>query len=141
MRGACAVFVCMNTVSCMGSTFQLLLMPFCCLLALLLDEPLSELLLLSLPSALTVHVLTGQAGEHHLCITLLSFSTEVGAVQVMFPLAPRLLVLMPVVDDGPLHRMLLLHLSSMEKPSYFAIMEHISICMENTSHTDHNAFH
>ncbi|MEQ2181645.1 hypothetical protein GOODEAATRI_013766 [Goodea atripinnis] len=50
-------------------TFHLLLEPVLLLLVLLLDEPISELLPLSLQSALFLWVLAHQAGKHHLSIT------------------------------------------------------------------------
>lgn len=124
----------------MGSvkpTLQLLLLSFCCSLALLLDEPLSELLPLSLPPALTARVLAHQARKDHLCVTWVCFPTAVWIVQVKLPLSPRLLVLMPEVYNGLFHYTLLLLLSVVEEASYFAVMEHISICMERDTY--HNA--
>ncbi len=91
-------------------------MPFCCSLPLLLDEPLSELLLLSLLPALDVPVLTQQAGEHHR-FTSFCCSTAISAFQTIFLLALRLLALMPVVDDGRFHRTPLLDLPTMEQAS------------------------
>lgn len=143
VRWACVLY-CVWTwhvYPCVWSTFKLLMMPFCGSLALLLDEPLSELLPLSLQSVLTVGVLSHQAWGHHLCIGKLCFSTAVWVVQVIFTLAPRLLVLMPEFDHVLFHCELLLHLSSMEQGSYFAIVERSSICMENTFPNTGNTMH
>ena len=124
----------MNLDSTMGSppTLQRLSLPLCCLLPLLLEEPLPELLPLPASPALTVGVLTQQAREHHLGVAWVCVPTAVRVTQVIVALALRLLVLMPVVNDSLFHRTILLHFSAVKEASYFAIMEHFSICMEDT---------
>lgn len=116
-------------------TFQPLLMCFRCSLCLLLDEPLSELLPLSLLSAPTVWILTHQAREYHLGVGFVHFPAAFWVIQVILPLAPRLLVLMAVVDYIFFHSTFFLLLLVMEKAGYFVVLKHFGIYMENISHT------
>lgn len=92
-------------------------MPSCLLVCLLLEEPLSELLALSLQSALTLQVLAQQAWERHLTITLVCFSAAVLVVRVKLIVVPRLLMQLSVDHQGLFSSMLLLHLSCMQNAS------------------------
>ena len=122
--------VCVNSM-CMRNqtkpTFQPLFMCFYRSLCLLLDEPTPKLFPLSLLSAPTVWVLAHQAREHHLGVTLVCFPAAVWVIQVILPLAPRLLVLIAVVDNILLHRTFFLLLLAIEKAGYFAVLKHVSI--------------
>ncbi|TNN85072.1 hypothetical protein EYF80_004726 [Liparis tanakae] len=93
-------------------TLQLPLAALRCALPLLLEEPLSELLLLSLPPALTGGVLARQAR---------------GVFRLKLPLAPRLPVQTSVVLGGLFHRAPLLHLPAVEEEGCFAVAQHISV--------------
>lgn len=120
--------------------FDLLLMPFCFLFSLLLDEPLPELPLLSQQSALTVPVLTHQAREHHLSIAFIHFSEAVRVIKIELTPATKLLVLMPVGHLGFLHVTLLLLPSVLEDVGYFDMLEQISVCFEKTCDMQCNSF-
>jgi len=96
-------------------TLQLPLTALCCALPLLLEEPLSELLLLPLPPALTGGVLARQTW---------------GVFRLKLPLAPRLLVQTSLVLGGLFHRTPLLYLPAVEEEGCFAVAQHISVCTE-----------
>lgn len=94
--------------------FHQLPMPLLLLLSFLMDEPVPELLPLSLQSAPTVRVLPHQARQHHLSITLVHVSEAVRVVQIELAPGPKGLVLKPVGHQGLLHLALLLLLSVLE---------------------------
>ena len=135
-RWAWASRVCKRSVVlCTGATFLLFSIPLCCLLALLLDETLSELFTLSLLPALKPLVLAHQARDYHLGVSWLSFPQALRVVQVILPLARGLLVLLIIADGGLYYRRPLLHLTIMAKTRLFAIIDHFSICTENKTNT------
>lgn len=98
---------------CWAPTFQLLLTSLGCLIRLLLDEPLSELMLLFLLPDVALQVFPRQAGQHHLTIS--GLQTVLRVTEVTLPSAPRLLTLTLISDDGLFHRPLLFLLSPVKE--------------------------